>query len=67
MPPVIKSFKWVISFNDRLKSFDLKGEVITTPFKYVATAHAIECLGLNPVFCDVKEDDYNINPEKKRL
>lgn len=47
-----------------LKSLDLKGEVITTPFTYVATAHAIEWLGLNPVFCDINEDDYNINPEK---
>jgi len=45
-----------------LKSLDLKGEVITTPFTSVATAQAIHWNGLEPVFVDVNEEDFNIDP-----
>ncbi len=40
------------------------GEVITTPFTFASTTHAIVRKGLVPVFCDIKEDDYTIDPEK---
>lgn len=40
------------------------GEVITTPFTFVSTAHAITRSGLKPVFCDIKPDDYTMDPEK---
>ncbi|MDO4306307.1 MAG: DegT/DnrJ/EryC1/StrS family aminotransferase [Eubacteriales bacterium] len=40
------------------------GEVITTPFTFVSTTHAIVRNGLKPVFCDIKPDDYTMNPEK---
>lgn len=40
------------------------GEVITTPFTFVSTTHAIVRNGLVPVFCDIKPDDYTIDPEK---
>ncbi|AET70511.1 putative PLP-dependent enzyme possibly involved in cell wall biogenesis [Desulfosporosinus orientis DSM 765] len=39
------------------------GEVITTPFTFVSTTHSITRNGLTPVFCDIKPDDYTINPE----
>ena len=39
-------------------------EVITTPFTFVSTTHAIARNGLTPVFCDIKKDDYTIDPEK---
>lgn len=39
-------------------------EVITTPFSFVSTTHAISRNGLKPVFCDIKPDDYTIDPEK---
>ena len=41
-----------------------KGEVITTPFTFVSTVHAITRNGLKPVFCDIKPNDYTIDPEK---
>ncbi len=40
------------------------GEVITTPFTFVSTTHAITRNGLTPVFCDIKPDDYTMDPEK---
>ncbi|MCH5197664.1 MAG: DegT/DnrJ/EryC1/StrS family aminotransferase [Oscillospiraceae bacterium] len=42
----------------------LKGEVITTPFTFVSTTNAIVRKGLKPVFCDIKKDDFTIDPEK---
>ena len=39
------------------------GEVITTPFTFISTTHAIVRNGLVPVFCDVK-DDYTIDENK---
>jgi dTDP-4-amino-4,6-dideoxygalactose transaminase len=40
------------------------GEVITTPFTFASTTHAIVRNGLTPVFCDVNEDDYTIDVTK---
>lgn len=40
------------------------GEVITTPFTFVSTTHAIVRNELKPVFCDIKPDDYTMDPEK---
>lgn len=45
-----------------LRSLDLRGEVITTPFTFPATVHAIEWNGLTPVFCDVDPGTYNLDP-----
>lgn len=41
-----------------------RGEVITTPFTFASTTHAIVRNGLVPVFCDIKEDDYTIDVQK---
>lgn len=40
------------------------GEVITTPFTFASTTHAIVRNGLVPVFCDIREDDYTIDVSK---
>lgn len=49
-----------------IQMFDFpKGaEVITTPFTFVSTTHAIVRNGLVPVFCDVKDNDGTIDEEK---
>ena len=44
--------------------FPKGAEVITTPFTFASTTHAIVRNGLTPVFCDVKQDDYTIDPER---
>ena len=47
-----------------LQAMDLKGEVITTPFTFASTTHAIVRNGLKPVFCDIDADDYTIDASK---
>ena len=39
-------------------------EVITTPFTFASTTHAIVRNGLEPVFCDINQDNYTINTNK---
>ena len=38
--------------------------VLTTPFTYVATAEVIALLGATPVFCDIYDKTFNINPDE---
>lgn len=47
-----------------LKVLNLKGEVITTPFTFASTTHAIVQAGLKPVFCDIDSNTYTIDPNK---
>lgn len=47
-----------------IKAMQLEGEVITTPFTFASTTHALVMNGLTPVFCDIKESDYTIDEEK---
>ncbi len=47
-----------------LESFNLKGEVITTPYTFASTTHAIVRNGLTPVFCDINPIDFTIDVEK---
>lgn len=44
-----------------IKALDLSGEIITTPFSYVATASAIAWEGLKPIFVDVEEKTFCID------
>lgn len=45
------------------EAMQLKGKVITTPFTFASTTHALVRMGLAPVFADIKPDDYTIDPE----
>ncbi|WP_133152493.1 aminotransferase class I/II-fold pyridoxal phosphate-dependent enzyme, partial [Vibrio sp. 10N.261.52.A1] len=47
-----------------LKALDIKGEVITTPFTFVATTHAIKWNECTPVFCDIEPETLNLDPQK---
>ncbi len=47
-----------------LQALDLHGEVITTPFTFASTTHAIVRSGLTPVFCDVDPVTFTMDPSK---
>lgn len=48
----------------RAMEFPLGSQVITTPFTFVSTTHAIVNNGLVPVFCDVNDRDYTMDVSK---
>jgi dTDP-4-amino-4,6-dideoxygalactose transaminase len=47
-----------------LQALRITGEVITTPFSFVATAHSLLWNGIKPVFADIQPDTFNLDPEK---
>lgn len=47
-----------------LQTLRITGEVITTPFSFVATTHALHWNGIKPVFCDIEPCTFNLDPEK---
>jgi dTDP-4-amino-4,6-dideoxygalactose transaminase len=47
-----------------LQALRITGEVITTPYSFVATAHSLLWNGIKPVFVDVDPETLNIDPEK---
>lgn len=47
-----------------IKALELRGEIITTPFSFVATTSSIVWEGCTPVFVDIDEKSLNIDPAK---
>jgi len=47
-----------------LQALRITGEVITTPFSFVATTHALWWNNIKPVFVDIEPDFFTLNPEK---
>jgi dTDP-4-amino-4,6-dideoxygalactose transaminase len=51
-----------IALQIAIKALDLSGEIITTPFSYVATTSSIAWEGCSPVFADISPDTLCIDP-----
>ena len=47
-----------------LQAMRITGEVITTPFSFVATTHSLWWNGIKPVFVDIEPKTYNLDPSK---
>jgi dTDP-4-amino-4,6-dideoxygalactose transaminase len=47
-----------------LQALRISGEVITTPYSFVATAHSLLWNGIKPVFVDIEADTLTLDPEK---
>lgn len=47
-----------------MQALGLQGEVITTPYTFASTTHAIVRNGLEPVFCDINPDNFTIDVTK---
>lgn len=52
-----------IALQIAIKALGLKGDIITTPFSYVATTSSIVWEGCRPIFVDIDPNTLNINPE----
>ena len=47
-----------------LQTLRITGEVITTPYSFVATTHSLLWNGIKPVFVDMHPETFNLDPEK---
>ena len=53
-----------LALENIIEAMELKGEIITTPFTFASTTHAIVRCGCTPVFCDIDPPDYTIDAGK---
>lgn len=53
-----------IAIQMAIKALELKGEIITTPFSFIATTSSIVWEGCTPVFVDIEEETFNIDASK---
>ncbi len=53
-----------LALENVIEAFDLHGEIITTPFTFASTTHAIVRSGCKPVFCDIDPHSYTLDPGK---
>ncbi|SFT62850.1 dTDP-4-amino-4,6-dideoxygalactose transaminase [Lishizhenia tianjinensis] len=53
-----------IALQMAIKALNLGGEIITTPFSFIATTSSIVWEGCTPVFVDIDENSLNIDPKK---
>ena len=64
MPIALPSCNGHMALELTLQAFGFDGEIITTPFTFASTTHAIVRNGCTPVFCDIKESDCTIDTDK---
>ena len=54
----------MIALQVGMQALRITGEVITTPFTFVATTHAIHWNNCTPVFCDIEPETFTMDPAK---
>ena len=65
-PYIVMNTNGHLALENAISMFDFPrgGEIITTPFTFASTTHAIVRAGFTPVFCDVRNEDFTLDPEK---
>lgn len=63
IPHILILNNGTIALQIAIKALDLKGEIITTPFSYIASTSSIAWENCKPVFVDIDEKSLNINPD----
>lgn len=61
---VVSCTNGTIALQMAIKALQLKGEIITTPFTFIATSNSILWEGCTPVFVDIDPETFNIDPKK---
>jgi hypothetical protein len=64
IPSLVAVTNGTIAIQMAIKALELKGEIITTPFTYIATISAIKWEQCTPVFVDIDPQTFNIDPAK---
>ena len=64
VPEVALFNNGTIALLTALKALDVTGEVITTPYSFVATSHSLLWNNLKPVFVDISPSNINLDPSK---
>jgi dTDP-4-amino-4,6-dideoxygalactose transaminase len=64
VPHCIAMCNGTVALEIAIRAAGLSGEVIVSPFTFVATAHALQWQAITPVFCDVDSRTHNIDPAR---
>ena len=64
IPNFVAVSNGTIALQMAIKALELQGEIITSPFTWIATVSAIKWEGCKPVFCDIDPNTLNIDPSK---
>jgi dTDP-4-amino-4,6-dideoxygalactose transaminase len=64
LPDLLFLSNGTIALQIAIKALELKGEIITTPFSYVATCSSIVWEGCKPVFIDINPENFNLDVDK---
>jgi dTDP-4-amino-4,6-dideoxygalactose transaminase len=64
VPHCVAMCNGTVALEIAIRAAGLHGEVIVSPFTFVATAHALQWQRIKPVFCDIDPGTHNIDPER---
>jgi dTDP-4-amino-4,6-dideoxygalactose transaminase len=64
LPSFVAVSNGTIALQMAIRALSLKGEIITTPFTWIATVSAIQWEGCVPIFCDIDSETLNIDVSK---
>lgn len=64
VPHLLYLCNGTVALQIAIRGLELKGEIITTPFSFIATTSSILWEGIKAVFVDIDEETLNIDPKK---